>query len=100
MEVVEAAEEQPFIDKVQRSLRRTRIAVSLFYFGQGMGFASWASRIPDIKHNLHLSDAALGIILLALPAGQLCTMPFRLQGINFYDSVFTDFLHYKPNKEG
>ena len=86
MEVVEAAEEQPFIDKVQKSLRRTRIAVSLFYFGQGMGFASWASRIPDIKHNLHLSDAALGTILLALPAGQLCTMPFSATLVTKYGS--------------
>nr|WP_305121172.1 MFS transporter [Pedobacter xinjiangensis] len=51
------------------------MAVSLFYFGQGLSFASWASRIPDIKHNLGLTDAVLGSILLALPLGQLCTMP-------------------------
>jgi hypothetical protein len=42
------------------------MAVSLFYFGQGLAFASWASRIPDIKQTLHLSDAALGSTLLAL----------------------------------
>jgi MFS family permease len=52
-----------------------RLAVSLFYFGQGLVFASWASRIPDLKTALHLSDAALGSILLALPIGQLITMP-------------------------
>ncbi|MGZ3839916.1 MAG: MFS transporter, partial [Flavisolibacter sp.] len=56
-------------------MRRTRLAIALFYFGQGFAFASWASRIPDIKHRLNLSDAALGSILLALPLGQLCTMP-------------------------
>jgi len=54
---------------------RIRLAVSLFYFGQGLSFASWASRIPDIKHSLQLSDALLGSILLALPLGQLVTMP-------------------------
>jgi len=54
---------------------RTRLAVSLFYFGQGLCFASWASRIPDLKHVLNLSDAQLGSILLALPVGQLLTMP-------------------------
>ena len=75
MEVGLAEQEQTVTHNVQKSLRRTRIAVSLFYFGQGISFASWASRIPDIKHNLHLSDAALGSILLALPLGQLCTMP-------------------------
>ncbi|RYY65205.1 MAG: MFS transporter, partial [Chitinophagaceae bacterium] len=52
-----------------------RLAVSAFYFGQGIAFASWASRIPDIKGHLQLSDAGLGSILLALPLGQLCTMP-------------------------
>jgi MFS family permease len=52
-----------------------RLAVSLFYYGQGLVFASWASRIPDLKATLQLSDAALGSILLALPIGQLITMP-------------------------
>lgn len=59
----------------KNNLNRIRLAVSLFYFGQGISFASWASRIPDIKHRLHLSDADLGTILLAMPIGQLCTMP-------------------------
>ena len=57
-------------------LFRSRIAVSAFFFCQGLCFASWASRIPDLKSALHLSDAALGSILLALPAGQLLAMPF------------------------
>ena len=76
----------PLIDTIQKSLRRTRVAVSLFYFGQGMGFASWASRIPDIKHNLNLSDAALGTILFALPLGQLCTMPVSATLVTKYGS--------------
>ncbi|WP_367916379.1 MFS transporter [Leadbetterella sp. DM7] len=54
---------------------RVRIAVSSFYFFQGLCFASWASRIPDIKTALQLSDGAMGSILFALPAGQMCTMP-------------------------
>lgn len=57
------------------SRKRVRFAISLFYFGQGVVFASWASRIPDLKSTLQLSDAALGSILLALPLGQLLTMP-------------------------
>ena len=52
------------------------MAVSAFFFCQGLSFASWASRIPDIKTQLGLTEAALGSILLALPAGQLVTMPF------------------------
>ncbi|RZK41192.1 MAG: MFS transporter [Pedobacter sp.] len=57
------------------SKKRTRLAISLFYFGQGIVFASWASRIPDLKASLNLSDAELGSVLLALPLGQLLTMP-------------------------
>ena len=59
----------------QYSKKRVRLAVSLFFFGQGICFASWASRIPDLKSSLQLSDAELGSILLALPLGQLLTMP-------------------------
>ena len=81
-----AAERGTMSDKILKSLQRTRLAVFLFYVGQGVSFASWASRIPDIKHNLNLSDAALGSILLALPAGQLFTMPFSAKLVTKYGS--------------
>ncbi len=71
---------------LQSSPRRIRLAVSLFYFGQGIAFASWASRIPDIKHSLGLSDGALGSILLALPLGQLLTMPISARLVTQYGS--------------
>jgi hypothetical protein len=51
----------------------------LFYFAMGLCFATWASRIPDIKMTLALSDADLGSILFALPVGQLVMMPFLRQ---------------------
>ena len=57
-------------------LARIRWAVSLFYFGMGLCFATWASRIPNIKSDLHLSDGHLGTILFALPMGQLTMMFF------------------------
>ena len=56
--------------------RRTRLAVALVYFSMGLAFASWASRIPDIKTALNLSDGAFGSILFALPVGQFLMMPF------------------------
>jgi len=55
--------------------KRTRIAVALTYFCMGLCFASWASRIPDIKTYLNLSDGRLGSILFAIPVGQLLMMP-------------------------
>ena len=53
---------------------RYRLAAGAFYFLQGLVFASWASRIPDVKAALHLSDAALGSVLFAIPIGQLCAL--------------------------
>ena len=55
--------------------RLHRIAVSVFFFIAGITSASWASRIPDIKDKLQLTDAALGAILFALPVGQLLSLP-------------------------
>jgi MFS family permease len=56
--------------------RRIRITVALFYFSLGLMFATWASRIPDIKSSLHLNDALFGTILFALPAAQFLMMTF------------------------
>lgn len=66
--------------------KRIRLAVSLFYFGQGLGFASWASRIPSIKTALGLSEAQLGTLLLMIPIGQLVTMPLSAALVNKYGS--------------
>lgn len=62
--------------EITPSKKRIRIAVALFYFCMGLCFASWASRIPDIKTSLHLNDGMLGSILFALPVGQFLMMPF------------------------
>jgi len=57
------------------SSRIYRITVSAFFFVAGLTFSSWASRIPDIKEKLQLSDAALGTILFALPVGLITSLP-------------------------
>lgn len=51
-----------------------RLSLTAFYFIQGLVFASWASRIPDIKSALEMNEATLGFLLLFLPFGQLLTM--------------------------
>jgi MFS family permease len=56
--------------------KRIRLAVILFYFSMGLVFASWASRIPDIKSTLRLNDALFGTILFALPSAQFLMMTF------------------------
>lgn len=51
-----------------------RIGASSFYFIQGFSVTTWVSRLPDIKSSMSLSDASLGLLLLAPPAGQLMAM--------------------------
>ena len=55
--------------------RAYRLAVSTLFFLQGLCFASWASRIPNIQQSLALSDSQLGLVLLALPVGSLLSLP-------------------------
>jgi MFS family permease len=54
--------------------RYYRIAVSIFFFIQGLTFGTWSSRIPDIQKLLHINDAALGGVLFSLPLGQFVGM--------------------------
>lgn len=55
-------------------LIRTRVAIGCSFFIQGMVFATWCARIPDIRANLGLNEAQLGTLLLAIPVGQLVSM--------------------------
>ena len=55
--------------------RNYRIAVSSLFFLSGLCFSSWAARIPSIQRDLHLSDAGLGTVLLALPIGLMVSLP-------------------------
>ena len=66
--------------------RYYRIGVSTFFFIQGLTFASWTSRIPDIKNRLHLSDGAFGGVLFSLPAGQLTAMALSGYLVSKYGS--------------
>lgn len=57
------------------SKKANRLAVAAFFFIVGLSFASWASRIPNIKLRLGLNDAALGGVLFALPVGSMLSLP-------------------------
>src|ERR1700753_2738039 len=41
----------------------------------GFGFASWASRIPQVKERLGLDPSELGLLLLAIAAGSVSALP-------------------------
>ena len=54
---------------------RAQRAVYVAFIGAGFGFASWASRIPQIRDALQASPSELGLILLAVAVGSLIAMP-------------------------
>lgn len=63
-----------------------RLAIALFFFSHGFILSSWASRIPNIKTYLSISDAELGTLLLLMPIGQISTMPMSAKIISKYGS--------------
>lgn len=69
-----------------------RIAVSCLFFLQGLCFATWASRIPDIQATLRLSDAQLGLVLFALPCGSMISLPLSGWVINRFGSKYVGAL--------
>lgn len=79
-------------DVKQSYLNRIRWAVALFYFSMGLCFSSWASRIPDIRTSLGLSEADLGTVLFAIPFGQLFLMPFSGRLATRYGSHITSVI--------
>src|SRR5438309_857846 len=58
------------------SKKAARLSIGTFFFMAGLCFASWASRIPDIKQQMHLSEAGFGAVLLSLPVGLMVSLPF------------------------
>ena len=52
-----------------------RRAVYIVFIGSGFGFASWASRIPQIRDALDASPSQLGLILLAVALGSIIALP-------------------------
>jgi len=54
---------------------RARNAVVWSFLLNGFGFASWASRIPEVRDGLSLTNAQLGLLLLVLSAGSVTALP-------------------------
>lgn len=57
------------------ALRNARNGVSATFALNGFAFATWASRIPSVRHELGLSTAQLGLLLLAASVGAVVALP-------------------------
>ncbi|MEV6350445.1 MFS transporter [Actinoplanes sp. NPDC051851] len=60
---------------VSSAVRAATTATYAAFAGSGFAFASWASRIPQVRDRLELDPAALGLVLLAIAAGSLLALP-------------------------
>jgi len=61
----------PSIGPVRAATRATYLVFAV----SGFGFASWASRIPQVKARLGLDPSALGLLLLAIALGSVVSLP-------------------------
>ena len=52
-----------------------RRAVAVVFVVNGFAFASWVSRIPDLRDTLDLSPGRVGLLLLCLSAGTVLALP-------------------------
>jgi MFS family permease len=56
-------------------VRSATYATYLAFIAAGVAFASWASRIPQVRDALLLTPATLGLVLLASAAGSVISLP-------------------------
>ena len=56
-------------------VRRATTAVYAVFILAGFAFASWASRIPQVRDALDLTPRSLGLVLLAIAIGSVLSMP-------------------------
>jgi MFS family permease len=67
-------------------VRAARRAAYAMFFADGIGFGVWAGHIPAFKQKFLLSDSALGMVLLAVAAGSIVSMPLAGQAVRYFGS--------------
>ena len=53
----------------------------------GLCFATWVSRIPEVRTELGLTNGQLGLLLLAIAAGSVLSLPTTGGFINRFGTV-------------
>jgi fucose permease len=70
-------------------IRKARNAVCVVFVSAGFIFASWASRIPQIRGELRVTPGVLGLILLCSAAGTAAAAPLSGLVINWLGETRT-----------
>jgi MFS family permease len=71
------------------AVRAATAATYVAFIVSGFAFASWASRIPQVRDHLELDPAALGLVLLAVAAGSLLALPLSGPFVTRFGSART-----------
>lgn len=66
---------RPPAGRVSPALRHARVGTALTFAFNGFLWAAWVPHIPQVKSQLGLSDAALGLALLGPAIGSMISMP-------------------------
>ena len=67
--------------------RVARNAVGLVFALNGLCFATWVSRIPEVRAELGLTNGQLGLLLLCLAAGSVLSLPTTGAFINRFGTA-------------
>ncbi len=73
--------------KVNLSSRaQQRLALTSYYAVSGLCMGTWTSRIPTIKVNFELNEAALGNLLFIMPIASIVGIPFSSWFVTKFES--------------
>ncbi|QCX80721.1 Inner membrane protein YbjJ [Streptomyces sp. YIM 121038] len=61
--------------RVRDGFRRTQIAIAALFCALGFQYATWAARLPALRSRLDLSEAELGLLLMACGVGAAASFP-------------------------
>ncbi|MEV0440380.1 MFS transporter [Streptomyces spectabilis] len=61
--------------RVRDDFRRAQIAIAALFCALGFQYATWAARLPALKSRLDLSEAELGLLLMACGVGAAVSFP-------------------------
>ena len=61
--------------RIRDEVRRAQVAIGALFLALGFQYATWASRLPAVKTRLGLSDAEVGLLLMACGVGAAASFP-------------------------
>jgi fucose permease len=76
-------------ERVDKRVRSAVLATYAVFIASGIAFASWASRIPQVRDRLHLDPSELGLVLLAIAAGSVIALPLSGVVVGHFGSRWT-----------